>query len=318
MPVLRIRIAKASPMDADPDGGVDHVCQSDAKVSTSGARRRKAGMDREAGAGGGDMTMPESSSQSKRRKLVQDCVPMNFVDPRAPRGEDKSYVVMLSEKYTPYPKRGVIIENICGMFSTFVEIGMLRGLIVDTITPFGLQHMLFHVAGNVIVDQGRGFFKACRYHLLYVLVFACLASLTVPQGLRLHRRAEPVPVPGAPDEPGAHAGAHGAAGQTGAGRSGWVSRAELRAPQRAVPPDSPDGRVQPGAGGDHEPHGAVRDRPRGPAAEQRLDRHGARRGDRALHVGGAELGCEYRAHGAGILGACRVSDRGMLLRLVCL
>jgi hypothetical protein len=55
-----------------------------------------------------------------------------------------------------------MIENLCGMFATYVEIRMLQGLVVDTITPFGVQHMLFHAEGNVVVDQGRGFFKACR------------------------------------------------------------------------------------------------------------------------------------------------------------
>ena len=87
---------------------------------------------------------------------------MTFIDPQTPRGQAEARVVMLSEKFAPYPKRAVVIENICGMFSTFVEIGMLRGLIVDAITPFGVQHMLFHVAGNVVIDQGRGFFKACK------------------------------------------------------------------------------------------------------------------------------------------------------------
>lgn len=80
----------------------------------------------------------------------------------APPGRIESGVLMLDAKYAPYPRRGVGVENLCGMFATFVEVGMLRGLIVDTITPFGVQHMLFHAEGNVIVDQGRGFFKACR------------------------------------------------------------------------------------------------------------------------------------------------------------
>ena len=115
--------------------------------------------------------IPASARVSKRRTVRQDCVPMTFIDPRTPRGQGEPRVVLLSEKFEPYPKRGVAIENIAGMFSTFVEIGMLRGLIVDTITPFGVQHMLFHVAGNVIVDQGRGFFKACRD-------FACIAELS--------------------------------------------------------------------------------------------------------------------------------------------
>ena len=118
--------------------------------------------------------IPAGERVSKRRAVRQDCVPMTFIDPRTPRGEGRACVVMLSEKFVPYPKRGVAIENICGMFSTFVEIGMLRGLIVDTITSFGVQHMLFHVAGNVIVDQGRGFFKACRNYSCIDELSRCL------------------------------------------------------------------------------------------------------------------------------------------------
>jgi hypothetical protein len=87
---------------------------------------------------------------------------MNAANRFAPPGVLQPSVVMLDAKHAPYPRRGVAIENICGMFATFVEVRMLGGLIVDTITPFGVQHMLFHAEGNVVVDQGRGFFKACR------------------------------------------------------------------------------------------------------------------------------------------------------------
>lgn len=89
-------------------------------------------------------------------------VPMKVANRFAPPGRIEPSVVMLDEKHAPYPRRGVGVENLCGMFATYVEVGMLRGLVVDTITPFGVQHMLFHAEGNVIVDQGRGFFKACR------------------------------------------------------------------------------------------------------------------------------------------------------------
>lgn len=101
-------------------------------------------------------------AQTKRKPTLRDCVPMKVVDRFAPWGQEVPTVVMLDERHAPYPRRGVSIENICGVFATYVEISALRGLIVDTITPFGVQHMLFHAEGNVIVDQGRGFFKACR------------------------------------------------------------------------------------------------------------------------------------------------------------
>jgi hypothetical protein len=101
----------------------------------------------------------ERGGKKPPRKLL-DCVAMKVMQPLGIHGIPG--VVMLDERFTPYPKRGLQIENLCGMFATFVEIGMLRGLVVDTITPFGVQHMLYHVEGNITVDQGRAFFKACR------------------------------------------------------------------------------------------------------------------------------------------------------------
>ena len=70
--------------------------------------------------------------------------------------------VTLSDRYAPYEARGVQIDNIGGMFSTYVEVQALQGLIVEAITPFGVQHTLFHVDGNLVVDRGRGFYQACR------------------------------------------------------------------------------------------------------------------------------------------------------------
>lgn len=97
---------------------------------------------------------------TKKARHFRDSVPMKVMTPLGPQGTPG--MIMLDERFTPYPRRTVQIENICGMFGTFVEIGMLRGLIVDTITPFGVQHTLYHVEGNLVVDQGRAFFKACR------------------------------------------------------------------------------------------------------------------------------------------------------------
>jgi len=65
-------------------------------------------------------------------------------------------------RFCPYPRRSAQIENLCGMFGQRVEMGNLPGLIVDVTTPFGVQHELYHIDGNVTVNQGRGFFKACR------------------------------------------------------------------------------------------------------------------------------------------------------------
>lgn len=65
-------------------------------------------------------------------------------------------------KFRPYPRRGAQIENLCGIFGQRVEVRNLCGLMVDASTPFGMQHEMFHIEGNVNVSQGRGMFKACR------------------------------------------------------------------------------------------------------------------------------------------------------------
>lgn len=78
------------------------------------------------------------------------------------RVKESPGLVTLSDRYAPYDARGVQIDNIGGMFSTYVEVQALQGLIVEAITPFGVQHTLFHVDGNLVVDRGRGFYQACR------------------------------------------------------------------------------------------------------------------------------------------------------------
>lgn len=164
---------------------------------------------------------PEHGSKKQLRKLL-DCVAMKVMQPLGPRGVPS--VVMLDERFTPYPKRGAQIENLCGMFATFVEIGMLRGLVVDTITPFGVQHMLYHVEGNITVDQGRAFFKACRRALVADLGYPFLTR--VLQGVFWHRGTEPELIPGDPQEPGAHDGPHGSHWQACSGGKGWLHGGE--------------------------------------------------------------------------------------------
>lgn len=69
---------------------------------------------------------------------------------------------MLPDRYAPYAARALQIDNLCGMFLTYADIRSMQGLFVDTITPFGVQHIVYHVEGNLHLDQGRAFFKACR------------------------------------------------------------------------------------------------------------------------------------------------------------
>ena len=66
--------------------------------------------------------------------------------------------VMLDERYTPYKKQSARIENLCGSFTEFVHTGRLEGASKRQ----GNQRELFHVQGNVVINQGKALFLAAR------------------------------------------------------------------------------------------------------------------------------------------------------------
>ena len=85
-----------------------------------------------------------------RRSL---CVPESVLLPTG--GVD---MVMLDERYAPYGRQGARIENLCGSFTEFVPTQALESVLTRT----GTQRELFHLQGNVVVNQGKGAFMAVR------------------------------------------------------------------------------------------------------------------------------------------------------------
>jgi hypothetical protein len=66
--------------------------------------------------------------------------------------------ILLDERYTPYTRQPTRIENLCGSFTEFVSTTGLE----QVLRRSGLQRELFHVHGNVVVNQGKGAFMAVR------------------------------------------------------------------------------------------------------------------------------------------------------------
>lgn len=66
--------------------------------------------------------------------------------------------ILLDERYCPYARQGARIENLCGSFGEFVSIQGLERVMHKT----GTQRELFHLHGNVVVNQGKGAFMAVR------------------------------------------------------------------------------------------------------------------------------------------------------------
>lgn len=81
------------------------------------------------------------------------CVPESIL--RSSGGVD---TVLLDERYTPYARQRCRIENLCGTFTEYVS---MVGL--DRVTKrTGTQKEIFHLQGNVVVNQGRAAFMGAR------------------------------------------------------------------------------------------------------------------------------------------------------------
>ncbi len=66
--------------------------------------------------------------------------------------------VLLDERYTPYKRQPARIENLCGSFTEFVHTHPLQGASKKQ----GSQRELFHLQGNVVINQGKALFLAVR------------------------------------------------------------------------------------------------------------------------------------------------------------
>jgi len=67
-------------------------------------------------------------------------------------------VVLLDERYAPYAKQGARIENLCGTFTEYIFATGLDPVLVKT----GTTKELFHLHGNVVINQGKGAFMGVR------------------------------------------------------------------------------------------------------------------------------------------------------------
>jgi hypothetical protein len=66
--------------------------------------------------------------------------------------------VLLDRRYTPYAKQGARIENLCGSFTEYVHTDGLAQVVKKT----GTQKEIFHLHGNVVINQGKGAFMGVR------------------------------------------------------------------------------------------------------------------------------------------------------------
>lgn len=66
--------------------------------------------------------------------------------------------IMLDDRYTPYDRQNPRIENLCGSFTEFVQTAGLHTVIAKATG----QKELYHLHGNVVINQGRGSFLAVR------------------------------------------------------------------------------------------------------------------------------------------------------------
>jgi hypothetical protein len=82
------------------------------------------------------------------------CVPESIRSSQT--GETET--VMLEERYAPYTKQGARIENLCGTFTEYIFGTGLEPVTVKN----GTSRDLFHLHGNVTINQGKGAFMGVR------------------------------------------------------------------------------------------------------------------------------------------------------------
>lgn len=83
----------------------------------------------------------------------QDCVSQSIL---LPTGGIET--ILLDERYTPYSRQNARIENLCGSFTEYTSTYGLESIVARN----GSQKELFHLHGNVVVNQGKASFMAAR------------------------------------------------------------------------------------------------------------------------------------------------------------
>jgi hypothetical protein len=66
--------------------------------------------------------------------------------------------VILDERYAPYTRQGARIENLCGRYTEYVSGAGLDRVVKRN----GTQKEFFHLHGNILINQGVGWFMGVR------------------------------------------------------------------------------------------------------------------------------------------------------------
>jgi hypothetical protein len=66
--------------------------------------------------------------------------------------------ILLDERYTPYTKQAVRVENICGSFKEYISTDGLERVSKGE----GSQKEIYHLHGNVIINRGKAGFMGVR------------------------------------------------------------------------------------------------------------------------------------------------------------
>jgi hypothetical protein len=74
----------------------------------------------------------------------------------------KTSTIMIDQKYAPYEKQSARIENLCGSFKTLMSTTGLSRVMYRTQASFGRQHEIYHLQGNVSINQNKASFMGVR------------------------------------------------------------------------------------------------------------------------------------------------------------
>lgn len=89
----------------------------------------------------------------KKSTTRHPCVPEAIL---CPSGVIKT--ILLDERYAPYDRQGARIENLCGTFTEYVSMTGLKTVAKGA----GIRKEVYHLHGNVVINQGRGAFMGAR------------------------------------------------------------------------------------------------------------------------------------------------------------
>lgn len=100
------------------------------------------------------LTTMKTAAKSAGRPLPRSpCIPESILD-----ASGCVQTILLDERYAPYARQIPRIENLCGTFTEYVTTEGLDPVVKRT----GTQREIFHLHGNVVINQGKGAFMGVR------------------------------------------------------------------------------------------------------------------------------------------------------------